>query len=152
MVWFHIEELLIGQQLRHRSLALLGHTAVQQLVQNWDHFLPQHGPAFKKDFTDGQYLAVAQASGNGVDQLIYMLPLVVNQLLRQPLLRQEEPHDLHIPLDAALRNMEPRGQFFFAQRFPMEQFVIDCQHSGGFEVCVFLQTCHLLPEMARYIF
>lgn len=61
MVRLDIMELFIADHLLHGAFVLLRYAAVDQLVQNRQHFIPPHGAAFEQDLAHGQNLAVAQA-------------------------------------------------------------------------------------------
>lgn len=91
MVRLDIMELFIADHLLHGAFVLLRYAAVDQLVQNRQHFIPPHGAAFQQNFADSQNLAVRQAGWNAAHHSIAAVSTVIDNLLRQPFFHQEAP-------------------------------------------------------------
>ena len=58
MVRLDVMELFVADHLLHGAFVFLRYAAVDQLVQNRQHFIPPHGAAFQQNFADSQNLAV----------------------------------------------------------------------------------------------
>ena len=99
-------ELFIADHLLHGAFVLLRYAAVDQLVQNRQHFIPPHGAAFEQDLAHGQNLAVAQAHRLCVRQPVAARRAVIDHVLRQHFVGEERAQRLQIALDAACRDAE----------------------------------------------
>ena len=89
MVRLDIMELFIADHLLHGAFVLLRYAAVDQLVQNRQHFIPPHGAAFKQDLAHGQNLAVAQAHWLCMRQPVAASRAVLDHVLRQHFIGEE---------------------------------------------------------------
>ena len=89
MVWLDIMELFIADHLLHGAFVLLRYAAVDQLVQNRQHFIPPHGAAFEQDLAHGQNLAVAQTHRPCMRQPVAARRAVIDHVLRQHFIGEE---------------------------------------------------------------
>ena len=126
---FHIVVFLVGQQLRHRPLALLRHTAGNQFVQDGQHLIPAHGTALQQDLTYCKDLAVIEQRQSGLLQPVATLSLVVDNILLKPLFGKKTAQRFHVTLDTPLRDMKLLRQFFFRENIPADQPGIDLQQT-----------------------
>lgn len=106
MVRLDVMELFVADHLLHGAFVFLRYAAVDQLVQNRQHFIPPHGAAFKQNLAHGQNLAVAQAHRLCVCQPVAARRAVINHVLRQHFIGEERAQRFQIALDAARRNAE----------------------------------------------
>lgn len=89
MVRLDIMELFIADHLLHGAFVFLRYAAVDQLVQNRQHFIPPHGAAFKQNLAHGQNLAVAQAHRLCMRQPVAARRAVLDHVLRQHFIGEE---------------------------------------------------------------
>ena len=73
MIWLHIVEPLVRQDLAQELPALRGGTPAQELIQNRLHLILRHGAAVQQDFAHRQQLPAGEKAPGGGGQLIPLL-------------------------------------------------------------------------------
>lgn len=128
----NIVQLLVGNERADGFLAGFRNRAVDQLVQNWQHFIPPHGAAFQQDFADGKDLAVCQPLRCGLYQPIAAQLGVIDHVLFQVPFGKKTAQVLNVTLNASLRDMKILCQISFFQNGSFVQAGVDFQQTSGF--------------------
>ena len=91
MVRLYVVVFFVCDQLHHSAAALLRYGAVNELVQNREHFVPAHGTAFQQNLAHSQDFTVTQALGQIIHQPVAPQFVVIDNILSQGLIGNETP-------------------------------------------------------------
>ena len=121
-----MEPLILNQ--RHHLLQLLRRgTALDELIQDGEHLLLDHGTAFQQDLAHGQHLAVGQAGGLLPGEAVPLHLGIIHHLPAVAPFGKKCLQVVQVPLDAFFGHTKAGGIFLFVDHPPCQKLLLQAE-------------------------